>query len=203
MGRRGKLDDVDPPFRLTGERREAAHPFNAGEWSQELTLDGRAYRVAIRRGNRVRIAFKPAGKNMGWQWIATVQRDERRPEDDGARWRHVWDGEVTKSTGARGILIAAGLTAEVGVRWWRFLSSLVGLARAIHGAEHPRCVSKDADDKARKLDKMRGWYRLGDTPQHVCPTACDHDWRDHMYSGGMDECRKCSAVRRVSTGEIL
>lgn len=198
-----KLDELDPPFKLRGARRVGNGPFSNGEWSHEVELEGRAYRVSIRRGERRLIAYKPRGKNVGWQWIGGVQRDERGPDDDGARWRYIWDGEVAKSTGARGILLAAGLTSTVGARWWRFLSGLVLLARAIHGREHPRCVSKDADDKARNLDKVRNWYRLGDTPRHECPTLCEHEWREHTYSPSMEDCRKCPAVRRVGTKEVL
>lgn len=73
-----------------------------GGWSRKATLNGIEYTVSMRRGKMVRIPYKPRGKNKGWQW-------------HGAVWKAngcVWSDKVTKSTGVRGMLAAAGLLGE-------------------------------------------------------------------------------------------
>ena len=102
MSRGQKFDPVHPTIKL-GLLRESKGPFSSGEWSREVEAGGRLYRVTMRRGQRVRIAFKPAGQNWGHRWVADVWRADARQGEQA----HLWSGEVGKSAGVRGILIDA------------------------------------------------------------------------------------------------
>ena len=68
-------------------------------WTRNCRVNGVAYCVSMRRGNPVRIAYKPRGKNRGWQWYGSVYSNGQR----------VWVGRVPGSLGVRGILIDAGI----------------------------------------------------------------------------------------------
>lgn len=69
-------------------------------WYRAVRIGEAVYYIAVERGNRVRIAFKPRAEGFGFHWHASV-RD--------AQSRRVWAGRCDKSTGAEGILRAAGL----------------------------------------------------------------------------------------------
>lgn len=68
-------------------------------WSRRCRVDGVEYRVSVQRGKAVRIPYKPRGKNRGWQWQGTVY----------SNGRCVWSDRVPGSSGARGMLIRAGV----------------------------------------------------------------------------------------------
>lgn len=73
-------------------------------WARSVTLeDGRAYRIYVKRGKRVRIPYKPRGQNIGYHWWADVY------EQGG---RSVAYLQVSKSLGVRGILREAGLIEQ-------------------------------------------------------------------------------------------
>lgn len=71
-----------------------------GGWVRTATVAGTSYLVGVERGKPVRIAFKPKGQNLGYTWWGFV----RTPEG-----KRIWEGEVGKSLGARGLLLAAGI----------------------------------------------------------------------------------------------
>lgn len=86
-----------------------------GGWSRVVELDdGRRFRVTVTRGNRVRIAFKPIGPTgFGYKWYGRVWE----LTDAMVGGRHVdtvevWEGEVGKSIGARGLLTYAGIVEK-------------------------------------------------------------------------------------------
>ena len=56
--------------------------------------------VGVERGKRVRIAYKPRGRNIGYKWYGFVR--------DG-KGHEIWSGLVTKSLGVNGVLKLAGL----------------------------------------------------------------------------------------------
>lgn len=69
-------------------------------WSRDVVVDGVTYVVSLAAHGRYRIAFKPRG-TYGSHWYGRVVRRES--------WAEVWEGRVEKSTGVRGMLIAAGV----------------------------------------------------------------------------------------------
>jgi hypothetical protein len=78
---------------------EPKHEYALGAgWSRKVTVDGVVYIVGVERGKSVRIAFKPKGQNKGFQWWGFV-RD--------AAGKHLWEGDVPKTFGVRGLLTAA------------------------------------------------------------------------------------------------
>jgi len=68
-------------------------------WSRLCRNCGFEYHVSVQQGKRVRIAFKPRGKNIGYHWHGTVRRDGKT----------IWEGRVPKSIGVRGLLAHAGV----------------------------------------------------------------------------------------------
>lgn len=83
-------------------------PWRVSEWGNKyanVTLaDGRKVHVAVEKGKRIRIPYKPRGHNIGWQWHGTV----RLTETNG-RLRIVFCDRVNGSCGVRGLLRSAGL----------------------------------------------------------------------------------------------
>lgn len=83
-------DPTDGPWRLTVQ----------GKHAEAQLADGRVVRVSVVRDRRVRIPYKPRGKNWGWTYVG-----------------YVWDGDgkrllcesVGGSIGVRGLLKLAGL----------------------------------------------------------------------------------------------
>lgn len=68
-----------------------------------VIIEGRQYGVSRRRGQPVRIAFKPRGQNRGYHWYGMVR------ESTGTM---LHNARVFKSTGYLGILHDAGI-----IRW--------------------------------------------------------------------------------------
>lgn len=162
MSRGQKLEPVVPPIKLVGKRLASTGPFAKGEWRQDVEVGGRAYRVAMRRGERVRIAFKPAGQNWGHRWVASVWRTDPR---EGER-AHVWDGEVAGSLGVRGILLEARVVTTES-RWWRdWYRCWFWFGAAIHARQHPKC----ADPEDRRFGRRTSRFDL----VHVCQETCTH-----------------------------
>lgn len=69
--------------------------FGAG-WSRAVRVDGVDYYVSVSAGKRVRIAFKPRGKNIGFHWVGRVVR-----KGAGEIW---YSPDVGKSAGVKGLL---------------------------------------------------------------------------------------------------
>lgn len=172
-----RLEAVHPPIKL-GLLRESTGPFALGEWSREVEAGGRLYRVKLRRGERVRIAFKPAGKNWGHRWVADVWRADAREGEKS----HVWNGEVGKSAGVRGILIAAGVVwTESG--WWRAWGRLwLQIGAVIHRQMHPQCGDPDKP----RFGRTRDHYG---TIEHVCQLTC----AEHADLRWGERCLRCGA----------
>ena len=173
MSRGGKLEPTIPTIQL-GELKLGTGLFTTGEWSREVDVGQRRYRITLRRGQRVRIAFKPAGKNWGYRWVADVWRVDARAGEKS----NVWSGEVAKSAGVRGILLAAGIVTTEPKWWTEFLAAWFWIGSAIHRREHPQCVNPDDTRFARTtgLD----W-------QHVCQLTCTR------HEEGYDRCPWCGA----------
>jgi hypothetical protein len=80
-------------------------------WSRVATLeDGRTFQVTVKKGRHRRIAYKPRGQNIGFDWWAGVRQVETNKEtgfyDTVRRFDQFL---VNKSNGVRGILkIALG-----------------------------------------------------------------------------------------------
>lgn len=72
-------------------------------WSRLCSVDGVEYYVLHEQGKRVRIPYKPRPHNYGFHWFGNIYKDGKR----------LWRGQVQKSTGARGILKAAGIIKEI------------------------------------------------------------------------------------------
>ena len=71
-------------------------------WARRCRVGGVEYQVSVRRGKRVRIAFKPRGQNWGFHYDGTVYADGRR----------LWSDRVPGSIGVRGLLLRAGVKGE-------------------------------------------------------------------------------------------
>ena len=71
-------------------------------WSRNCRVGGTEYCVSVRRGKSVRIAYKPRGKNRGWQWYGSVY----------SNGKCLWSGRVPGSIGVRGVLDEAHQYAE-------------------------------------------------------------------------------------------
>ena len=69
-------------------------------WSRWVQVEGKNYCVGVERGRRVRIAFKPSGKNVGYRWYGFVRN---------VNGNEIWSCEVCKSLGVKGLLTAAKL----------------------------------------------------------------------------------------------
>jgi len=78
-----------------------------GGWSRNVEVDGVRYQCAISQGKRVRIAFKPRGENIGYQWHGSVYGPEKQ-------WHFGHLDGVTKSTGCKGLLRLAGIIENTG-----------------------------------------------------------------------------------------
>lgn len=83
------------PTIVMDPRREAF----GGAWNQRVHVDGVLYHVWLERGRSVRMAFARRGQR-GYKWYGGVRTEAGKT---------VWQAEVTKSTGARWMLEAAGL----------------------------------------------------------------------------------------------
>lgn len=80
---------------------EPRHDYRGGlGWSRKVTVAGTGYIVGVERGRPVRIAFKPRGQNRGYTWHGFVR-------DAGGK--RIWEGEVVKTLGVRGLLKRAGV----------------------------------------------------------------------------------------------
>lgn len=84
-------------MKFTSEKRETLWG-----WSRTVKVGEQEYSVSVKRGNSVRIPYKPRGKNRGWRWYGAVYRI-------GANSGHVWEDRVPGSIGVRGLLIEAGV----------------------------------------------------------------------------------------------
>lgn len=71
-------------------------------WNRACKYNGVEYRVSVARGRRVRIPYKPRGRNIGWKWQGAVYTVNRC----------LWSGEVPGSIGVRGLLTYAGVFAK-------------------------------------------------------------------------------------------
>ncbi len=91
------------------EEKQVFRGLGDAGWSRVVELDdGRRFRVTVSRGNRVRIAFKPAGPGgWGFKWYGRVSEFV-----DLNLHAEIWHGEVGKSIGARGLLARAGLVEK-------------------------------------------------------------------------------------------
>jgi len=90
---------------IYGEKSEA-NDFVSGGWQRYVTLeDGRMFNVSLSRGRRRRIAYKPRGQNIGFEWWAycseVVIAEGRRFPQQVKRYPVI---QVDKSSGVRGIL---------------------------------------------------------------------------------------------------
>lgn len=129
-----------------GEKREFSH---GRGWCRPVTVDGVQYTVGVERGQKVRIAFKPRGpQGWGYWWHAFV---------NDAKEKRIWQAQVDKSIGARGILSAAMLIGDCraprstkmsvdgGFKYnWRVNSGCLTFEEAYKGAlpvvEEPVCA---------------------------------------------------------------
>ena len=68
-------------------------------WSQTVEVAGVTYECVIRRGKRVKIAYKPRGHNIGHRWEGRVYEGEKM----------LFLGLVRQSLGCRGLLKLAGV----------------------------------------------------------------------------------------------
>lgn len=177
MSRGQKLAAVIPPIKL-GALKQSTGPFAVGEWSREVDVGDRRYKVTLRHGDRVRIAYKPAGQNWGYRWIADVWRADTREGEKS----HVWDGEVTKSAGVRGILLAAGIVWTEGGWWSAMVRAWFQIGRAAHRRIHPQC----ADPNDLRFGRIKNLYG---NAEHVCQLTCDHPQIDVMWR----RCTTCGA----------
>jgi hypothetical protein len=75
-----------------------------GDWSRDCRVAGVDYQVAVRRGSRVRIPYKPVGQNIGFKYNGTVY----------SGGRCLWSGRVIGSLGVRGLLLKAGVIEKTG-----------------------------------------------------------------------------------------
>lgn len=82
-----------------GERRESY-----SDWWQTATVDGVEYLIGRLQGKRVRLAY---GNRHGFHWEGIVR--------EKATGKTIWEGDVAKGQGARGMLQAAGLVSYTGV----------------------------------------------------------------------------------------
>lgn len=78
------------------------HEFQHGRgWRRTVWVDGVEYIVGVEQGQRVRIAYKPRGpEGWGYWWHGFV---------NDAKGKRLWQAQVNKSTGARGLLRFAKL----------------------------------------------------------------------------------------------
>lgn len=86
---------------FTSERRD--RPFGDG-WVRDVKVGDQGYQVCVSRGRKVRIPYKPRGQNVGFWWNGSVFIE------GGSR---IWCGPVNKTTGVKGLLIAAGVIPKV------------------------------------------------------------------------------------------
>jgi hypothetical protein len=71
-------------------------------WSRVARVGDQDYQVSVSRGKAVRIAYKPRGKNRGWQWQGAVY----------ANGHCLWADRVAGSIGVRGLLMNAGVVTS-------------------------------------------------------------------------------------------
>lgn len=174
MSSRGrKLEPTIPAIHL-GAVKLGTGPFAGGEWSREVEVGDRRYRVTLRRGQRVRIAFKPAGKNWGHRWVADVWRADVREDEKS----NVWSGEVAKSAGVRGIMLAARVVTTES-KWWRdLLATWFWIGSAIHRRAHPQCMSPE-DARFGRTERF--------DLHHICQLTCAR------HEEGYERCPWCGA----------
>ena len=80
------------------------HESHSG-WGRDATLeDGRMFRVRVTRGRHRRIAYKPRGQNIGFDWWAAVMQVELNDEGLHRTVKRYDQFLVSKSLGVRGIL---------------------------------------------------------------------------------------------------
>lgn len=134
-----------------GPKRESGGTFG-GSWSREVTVTAgrqkpRTFTVGVSRGNNVRIAFR--GNARGWTWHGYV-----RAIVDGTV-REVWQGDVAGSTGASGLLEAAGVylrpCADCGEHDGLEVSSPIYYV----GSRRARCAAC----RANIYEKTEEWHR--------------------------------------------
>jgi len=82
---------------FTGPKRELLDG-----WAREVVIGDQKYACRVKRGESVRIPYKPRGKNRGWIWYGSVYR---MSEPFG----RLWEDRVPSSIGCRGLLSRAGL----------------------------------------------------------------------------------------------
>ena len=72
-------------------------------WSRRAEHDGKEFHCSVMRGKRVRIAYKPRGPGaFGFWWFGSVRVDGKL----------IFNGQVAKSIGCRGLLKMAGVFNE-------------------------------------------------------------------------------------------
>lgn len=160
MSRGQKLEPVHPAIEL-GPRQKSTGPFCTGEWRQEAWVGNSLYQVTMRRGQRVRIPYKPRGQNIGFKWIADVYRFTER----GGASKHVWGGEVNKSAGVRGILLAAGVVWTESGWWSAWFDLWFTIGRRLHVFAHPQCRDPEEPGYGRRASV---YDRI-----HVCQNTCE------------------------------
>lgn len=186
-----KLEPTIPAIRL-GEKKLGTSSLSAGDWSREVEVGDRRYRITLRRGQRVRIAYKPAGSNWGYRWMADVWRADVRAGEKS----NVWSGEVAKSAGVRGILLAAGVVTTQSEWWKEFLTTWFWIGSAIHRREHPQCV--DPEDARFGRTEYAAIPRTARFERrNICQLTCT------QHEEGYKRCCPCCGApfkRRPSTG---
>lgn len=71
-----------------------------GGWCAKVAIDDVLYFVNVERGKRVRIPYKPRGKNVGFHWWGIVRNSEGK---------QIFCDRVSKSVGILGLLKSAGV----------------------------------------------------------------------------------------------
>jgi len=94
-------------MQFVGPKREQSG-FGPKGWWRDVEIDGTLYIVGITRGERVRIPYRPRGKNIGYKWYGVVR--------EKATGKEVFSDRFPKSTGAVSLIHYAGLTECIPVR---------------------------------------------------------------------------------------
>jgi len=93
-------------MKISYGKKRVQDGFQSGGWQRYVTLEnGRMFNVSIVRGRSRRIAYKPRGENIGFEWWAYCSECK---QVEGARYPQSVKRfpviQVNKSTGVRGIL---------------------------------------------------------------------------------------------------
>jgi hypothetical protein len=158
-----------------------------GGWRQEVVVGDRRYMCVVEMGRRVRIPYKPIGKNIGHKWIGRVYNT-----DDGARF--TWSELIPGTLGVHGLIelhvcpvCNAGVKQTRAWTWVKPAQFLAGAAPCVQEHSLHRtdpCGSCPLSTRRlESLDKC-GLIWIG---EKFYPTAADF----------MDEATRLGVSRRI------